>query len=220
MKTLSHIEARRVYDRIGKLQDSQAFYEDRATDELIRHGEFGHAESIFEFGCGTGRFAARLLASHLPQNARYHGVDLSPTMVSLTRERIEPFGERASVDQTEGKPPNDRPAESCDRFVSNFVFDLLSEEDIHAVLGEAHRMLRPQGLVCLASLSTGATPTSRLVARLWSGIHALRPALVGGCRPVALTSYLPESHWRITHHIQIAPFALPSEAVVAERRHS
>jgi len=31
---LSHQEARRAYDRIGSLQDSQAFYEDRATDVL------------------------------------------------------------------------------------------------------------------------------------------------------------------------------------------
>ena len=64
---LTHDEARRVYDRIGAGQDSQAFYEDRATRLLIRHGAFERARSVLEFGCGTGRFAARLLARHLPE---------------------------------------------------------------------------------------------------------------------------------------------------------
>ncbi len=55
-----------MYDRIGSLQDSQAFYEDRATGLLLQHGEFSSAESVFEFGCGTGRFALRLLEEYLP----------------------------------------------------------------------------------------------------------------------------------------------------------
>jgi hypothetical protein len=52
---LSHRETRRVYDRIGAKQDTQAFYEDVATRELIRHGDFASATAVFEFGCGTGR---------------------------------------------------------------------------------------------------------------------------------------------------------------------
>lgn len=55
MKTLSREEARRVYNRIGKLQDSQAFYEAPAIDLIIDHGHFATAQSVFEFGCGTGR---------------------------------------------------------------------------------------------------------------------------------------------------------------------
>jgi len=87
-RTLSPDHARRVYDRIGSLQDSQAFYEDRATDLLVQFGDFARARRVFEFGCGTGRFAARLLQQELPSDAVYHGVDLSPTMVRLAEERI------------------------------------------------------------------------------------------------------------------------------------
>ncbi len=218
MRTLSYGEARRVYDRVGKLQDSQAFYEDRATNEIIRHGDFSSAQSVFEFGCGTGRFAARLLNDHLPENSRYCAFDLSPTMVGLAQTRLESFGARVEVRLSDGGPPTDQPAASFDRVVSNFVLDLLSEEDIRALLREAHRMLRPSGLVCLSSLSLGSTPSSRLVGRLWSSIHRLRPSLVGGCRPLQLTSFLPDSHWRIAHHVQLAPFGLPSEVVLAQPR--
>ena len=37
----------------------------------MRHGEFTTAESVFEFGCGTGRFALRLFEHHLSDTARY-----------------------------------------------------------------------------------------------------------------------------------------------------
>ena len=92
--TLSHAEARKAYDRIGPLQDSQAFYEDQATDVLLQHGAFNTAAAVFEFGCGTGRFAERLLRDFLPPAAHYRGVDVSPRMVDLARTRLNPYGAR------------------------------------------------------------------------------------------------------------------------------
>lgn len=218
MRTLSHDEAKRVYDFVGRKLDSQSFYEDRATDELIRLGGFGTARSVFEFGFGTGRFAARLLRDHLPDDATYRGVDLSSTMARVARDRLQPFEGRVELLETKGEPPTEQPSESCDRFVSTFVLDLLSEEDIRGVIREAHRMLQPSGLLCIASLSTGSTFVSRLVASLWSGIHRLRPQLVAGCRPIQLAPFLPDSDWNIVHHVQLTPFALPAEVFVAERR--
>jgi ubiquinone/menaquinone biosynthesis C-methylase UbiE len=217
MRTLSRNEARRVYDRIGKLQDSQAFYEDRATELLIRHAALGEARHVFEFGCGTGRLALTLLSEHLPPEATYRGVDLSPTMVGLAERRLAPFASRARVVVTDGSPPSAEPSESCDRFLSTYVLDLLSEEDIAATLREAHRMLQPGGLLCLSSLSTGAGPVSRQVARLWSGVHRLSPSLVGGCRPLDVVEHLPSGAWKVRHCARVAPFAIPSEVVVAER---
>ena len=217
MRTLSHQEARRIYDRIGARQDTQAFYEDVATRELIRHGEFASALAVFEFGCGTGRFARMLLGDHLGPAATYRGVDLSPTMVGLAERRLSEFADRASVVLTDGGPPASEPSASFDRFVSNFVFDLLSEADIAAVVSEAHRMLRPGGLLCLASLSPGHGLVSRAVIRVWSLIHRLDPRLVAGCRPIELIPFLEEGRWKIRHHRALAPYGLPSEAVVAER---
>jgi len=222
-KVLTHQQARGVYDRIGALQDSQAFYEDRVVEILLRHGEFESARDVFEFGSGTGRFARRLCDGVLPPKARYRGVDLSPTMVALARKRLEPHASRAEVAASDGEPPTGEASGACDRFVANFVLDLLSEEEIRAVVGEAHRMLRPGGLLCAASLSVGAGPVSRAVARAWSWVHARSPALVGGCRPLDLLPFFEGSErsggaaWRVRHHERIAPFGLPCEALVAER---
>lgn len=215
--TLSHEEARRAYDRIGSLQDSQGFYEDRATALVVHHGLFGGAESVFEFGCGTGRFALRLFEEFLSPTARYRGVDVSPKMVRLAQTRLASHSQRAEVLLTEGGPPVSELSESYDRFVSNYVLDLLSHEDIRTVLREAHRMLRPGGLLCLAGLSTGVSLVSRTMERLLSWIQSLRPSLVGGCRPVDLLPFLREPEWLVQYHAKVVAFGIPSEVVVAKR---
>jgi ubiquinone/menaquinone biosynthesis C-methylase UbiE len=217
-RMLTREELRRVYDRMGSLLDTQGFYEDRGTEILVAHGAFESAHRVLEFGCGTARFAQQLLSAHLPSDARYRALDLSPTMVALAQKRLAPFGERAEVVLTDGSPPSAERGASRDRFVSNYVLDLLPEDDIAAVIGEAHRILAPGGLLCAASLSGGIGPFSRLLSRTWSRLHALRPTLVGGCRPIDLSAWLPGEQWRMVHHAEIAPFGVPLGVVVAERR--
>jgi ubiquinone/menaquinone biosynthesis C-methylase UbiE len=218
MRTLSHDQAREFYDWMGAKQDTQGFYEDKATFDLLSHGDFEETRSVVEFGCGTGRFAKAMLEQYMPPTATYLGVDISPEMVKIARERLERFGKRASVRLTDGNPRIDTPDDSCDRFVSNYVLDLLSDEDCTAVVREASRILPAGGLVCLVSLTFGFTFVSRLVSRTWSRLHAYRPLLVGGCRPIELLNFLPEADWKIRHRRCLAPFGLPSEVVVAERR--
>ncbi|RMH23268.1 MAG: class I SAM-dependent methyltransferase [Acidobacteria bacterium] len=215
---LSHQQARAFYDRFGARQDRQGFYEDAALAELIAHGAWEQAASVVELGCGTGRLAERLLAQHLPAAARYLGVDLSSTMVELARRRLARFGERAAVRRLDGTPEIDLPAASCDRFLSTYVLDLLPLDEVEKVLSEAHRLLVPGGLLALAGLSPGTTLASRLVSRLWSAVHALRPSLVGGCRPLAVRPLLGGDRWRIIHHRVVTPWGIPSEVLIAARR--
>jgi SAM-dependent methyltransferase len=212
---LTRQAARRAYNRIGSIQDTQGFYEDRATDALVRHADFGAAADIYEFGCGTGRFARRLLDELLSPSARYRGVDISPRMVALAQARLAPYSARAQVSLTEGEPPTGEPSDCCDRFVSNYVFDLLSEDDILAVMEQAHRMLRPQGLLCLTGMSTGVGPFSRLVAGAWNRVQARWPSLVGGCRGIDVRPLLPACDWQLLHHEKIVAFGITSEVLVA-----
>ena len=112
---LTHSQAQAFYDRFGKRQDSQAFFEDAALDELISHGAFERAESVFELGCGTGRFAARLLKKHLSPNASYLGIDLSRTMIDIAERRIAANAQRARVIQSDGSLRFPIPDQSVDR---------------------------------------------------------------------------------------------------------
>ncbi len=216
-RVLTHQQARAFYDWMGTKQDLQAFYEAPATRDLIAHADFAVAHAVFECGCGTGAFAEQVLASHLPPDARYVAVDSSTTMVRLAKTRLTRFGSRVDVRQTDGSLQFEAASSSFDRFVSNYVIDLLSIADITTLISEAHRMLAPQGHLCLVSLTHGSTWPSRLVTGLWTRIHALHPALVGGCRPLALHESLPATHWQVRYAHVVTAFGIPSEVVVASR---
>ena len=216
-RTLTHDEARRFYDRLGRRQDTQAFYEDRATGRLIALTELDDARSIVEFGCGTGRFAKKLLEHHLASDARYLAVDASATMVAIARTRLVPFGRRATVVQSDGSPVIDIESQSADRFLSTFVLDLLSENDIAAVIEEAQRILVPGGMLGLVSLTHGFTPVTRALMLGWQALHSVRPALVGGCRPIELQKFVGGSGWLVEHHERMSAFGVPSEILVAHR---
>ncbi len=217
-RMLTHQQATAFYDRLGARQDWQAFYETPATRDLIAHASFETAQSVFEFGCGTGAFAERILARHLPPQTSYLAVDSSSTMVRLARSRLARFGDRVTVRQTDGSLQFDEISGSFERFVSNYVLDLLSAADVAAVVAEAHRLLAPGGRLCLVSLTRGSTPLARLVTWAWTRIHALQPRLVGGCRPVELLDCLPSTHWHIDYTQVITRFGIPSEVVVASKR--
>ena len=216
-RTLAHAEARRFYDRLGSWLDTQAFYEDSAVSRLLRYSRLDTARSVFEFGCGTGRVAARLLKSSLPQSSRYTAVDISPVMVTRTLERLRPWTGRVDVRLTDGSPAFPDESESYDRFLSTYVLDLLSEEETRQLLAEARRLLAGGGLLCAASLSCGATCISRTVARLWTRVQSFSPSLVGGCRPVHLVGYLAPTDWRIEHRETVTTFGIASEIIVAAK---
>jgi len=216
--TLTHAAARALYDQIGRWQDTQRFYEDCATEELIAHAAFPEAQSVFEFGVGTGRIAARLLREHLPATARYRGIDISPAMVALARERLASWGNRARVEQSDGTPRIPARDATVDRFVSTYVLDLLSRDDIAAVLLEARRVLSREGLLCLVSATHGRTPGERLTMGVAARLYSLSPRLVGGCRAVDLSSFLEPARWRLLHHRVVSKWGVPSEVLVASPR--
>ena len=155
---LSPAGAKRFYDRLGSGQDWQRFYENPATSQLIAHAGFDSAHSVFEFGCGTGAFAAGLLQHRLPADARYVGLDISGKMVSLALERLKPWSDRARVYQSDGSPRIPEPDSTFDHFVSTYVLDLLAPDFIDQLLSEAHRLLVPGGKLCLVSMTFGASP--------------------------------------------------------------
>ena len=216
--TLSPSEARTFYDKFGEKQDKQGFYENPALEDLIVHAGFQHAQKVFEFGCGTGKFAERLLQDHLPSSATYLGCDVSSTMINLATERLAPYAERAKVVRSNGSirfPVSDQ---SVDHVISTYVLDLLSEEDILLVFGEAHRVLTAGGKLCLVSLAKGVTFPSKIVSFIWMTLFRIRASLVGGCRPIRLESHFDQELWQFEYENVFTPFQVPSQVLILSKR--
>lgn len=232
-RVLSRAEARATYNRMGEsIKDSESAYGGPAVRSLIHAAELGRANAVFEYGVGPGRLAQKLFAEELPKEAVYTAVDQSPVMVGLARKRLAPFIEdgRCDVFLIDGNPLCSRvqglPSDSFDVVISTYVLDLLSEEDVHCVLSEAWRILRPGGRLCLSGITYGIGWRNRFAVWLWELVHRLRPSIVGGCRHQNLVLYLKmdarRGHtWHILHHEKIPGFGksilawIWSEVVVA-----
>jgi len=217
---LTREQVRSFYNRFGKKQDWQRLYEGSAVRDLIAHGAFEKAHAVFELGCGTGWFAKKLLGQYLPESATYLCFELSTTMVTLTKKRLVEYDARAHIKLTDGSLKLRLQDSQYDRFISNYVLDLLPPEDIQALLEEAHRILMPGGLLCVVSLTHGITRFSRIVIWLWKRVYALRPELAGGCRPLNLVDFVSERKWHWVHHNLFVTFGIPSEVVVARKESS
>jgi ubiquinone/menaquinone biosynthesis C-methylase UbiE len=210
-------QTRSVYDRIGRIQDLQAVYEHRAITALLAHADFAHAHAVCEFGHGTGALAERLLRDHVPRDARYSGIDISPRMHDLATRRLRAYADRVELRLGNALPDLPYPDASFDRFLAAYVLDLLSPDDITRTLEEARRVLVAGGLLCLASLTAGTTRPSTLVTRAWQTLWSLKPALVGGCRPITIINDLDGTAWTLRHRQTVTTAVITSEVVVACR---
>lgn len=209
-----------VYDRIGRLQDTQAPIERAAVDRLVTAGVLRDAGAVFELGCGTGALAQRLLSDVVPETATYFGSDVSPRMVALARRRVAPWSGRAHVLQLDGTLPLPGPDGSVDRFIAAYVMDLLEPGYARQVLRDAHRLLADGGLLCLSSLTWGRSLTGRAISSAWMGLWRLAPRMVGGCRPIHLRELLePGPRWEVRDDAVVEAWGVPSEVLIAAAVH-
>jgi len=97
---------------------------------------------VVDAGCGTGRFAAALASQ-----ARVWGIDASPEMLAVARERVPP-NVRLKLARAEEPPFKDGWFE---RVVYWLVIHLL---DRPAAFRAAHRLLAPGGLACVVTFDS------------------------------------------------------------------
>jgi ubiquinone/menaquinone biosynthesis C-methylase UbiE len=217
MIVLTKNQIKGFYDRFGAKQDSQSLYEEAATLDLASHSHLETAQFVFEFGFGTGRFAEKLLMDYLPNHCRYTGVDDSVTMFGLALQRLDFWDNRVTIRLTNGSVKINEPDGKFDHFIANYVLDLMGEQDISSLIGEAHRILKPGGWLCLASLNPGDTWLKRRISAIWSFIYKLHPKSVGGCRPIEITRFIPTNSWLLEYQSIVTTFGISSEVIVAKR---
>jgi ubiquinone/menaquinone biosynthesis C-methylase UbiE len=118
-----------------------SFYVRVTSRETLARFRINPTDSVLDVGCGTGALLSQLSASH-PQ-ARLAGIDPSPEMLALARERLPPAVE-LKQGWAEGIP---YPDGSFDAVVSCNVFHYIREPLV--ALTDMLRVLRPGGTLVI-----------------------------------------------------------------------
>jgi phospholipid N-methyltransferase len=229
--TLTREEARQVYDKYAEKtdlrsgQDAASGYGGPAVSALLNMADFDSATKVLEYGTGQGKLAELVLNSNPDSSLFWQGIDQSPNMVKGFQQRcVATFGpERCAIDFLESGNPSDVKVEpgTYDRFVSTYVLDLMSEEDMYKVLDLAETSLCPdKGMLLLAGITWGYTKSIRTfyTTLVWEFMYQIRRKKVGGCRPQALQPYLKARGWRIEKVETTLPVGYPwmaSEVICA-----
>jgi ubiquinone/menaquinone biosynthesis C-methylase UbiE len=100
---------------------------------------------------------------------------------------------------------------SIDLLVNNYLFDLLSFEDMDTVLLEFKRVLKPGGRLVLVNMTRGERPGSGL----YDLIYRLSPRTMGGCRGVRLSEKLKQHGFNIEVREYHQQLLFPSEVIRA-----
>jgi ubiquinone/menaquinone biosynthesis C-methylase UbiE len=144
----------RFYDPILKLTSREDAFRSRLLEAVTRALPDGGA--VLDVGCGTGTFAIRLAAAR--PDARVVGLDGDPAALGIARAKRG----AARIDWREGLagalPLEDS---SADAITMSLVLHHLTRDAKAAALAEAHRVLRPGGLLHVADWGKPHDPLMR-----------------------------------------------------------
>jgi ubiquinone/menaquinone biosynthesis C-methylase UbiE len=181
----SKAQARRYYDRIS------CFYETLTTSEggIILKGiemlAVEPGERVLEIGCGPGT-GLKLITETTPGIEAIVGFDLSRKMLLQSqRKQISPQPHHIQGDGAHLPLVSD----AFDALFSAFTLELFSEGEIHAVLSECSRVLKPNGRLGIVSLTRSPRTLS---VRLYELAHQLFPVMID-CRPIPLVELLEDN---------------------------
>jgi len=199
----------------GVMSKSYATLEGRFEKGLRRRGlellDVKAGETILEIGVGTG-FSLKEIASSVGEVGKAYGVDITPQMLQLTKERLEKAGLMGRVKLDEGDA-RQLPYEDG-KFDAVYIagtLELFDTPDIPKVLSEIKRVLKPTGRLGIASLSRESKENS-LFLRFYEWLHQKIPKYAS-CRPIYVEQVIKDAGYKIVSReefivLSLAPFKL------------
>ena len=199
-----------VYRSIAPSYDLWAWLtETRARNRCLELAAIQDGDDVLEVAVGTGLAFEKILETN--PTGRNEGIDLTQAMLARAEKKAKSSGSENYRLQLGDAYDLDFPDDSFDVLINNYMFDLLPEQDFATVLAEFRRVLRPGGRLAMVNMTLG----ERWYNGLWERIYRSSPALLGGCRGVALSPVLEECGFRQINREYLSQMTFPSEIVCA-----
>jgi ubiquinone/menaquinone biosynthesis C-methylase UbiE len=150
---------RRYWNKHSASYDKQMRFFDRTLFKDSREWTCTRASgNTLEVAIGTG-----LNLPFYPQAVRLTGIDLSPAMLSIARDRASNLGRAVDLREADAHALP-FPGASFDTVVC--TFSLCAIPDEHLAVAEMKRVLKPGGALLLADHVAGSTRLVRAIQRL------------------------------------------------------
>jgi len=206
-------DAKRVYDRISRLYDLlTGAFERKYTERALTRVNIQEGETVLEIGYGTGHCLKRIAESVGP-SGKVYGIDISSSMMEITKKRLEKAGLTDRVElycgDASSLPFDDN---IFDSVLMTFTLELFDTPEIPKVLEQIKRVLKPGGRLGVASMSKENGDS--LFLRLYEWMHDKWPKYVD-CRPIYVERSLIDVGYQIKNKEKVNLFRLPGEIVVA-----
>ncbi len=215
---LSPDKISKAYDRRGEIYArTVAPLEWPNHLQAINRAAIKPQDKILEVAVGPGLTLLELLRRVHRDNI-VHGVDLSQGMLQIAKSRIEEAGfKNFDLKQADARH---LPFENnqFDLVYNGYMLDLIPLKDMHPILVEFRRVLKPNGRLVLLNMSKVSSEKKTLREILYK---LLPPTLVlylaGGCRPVLMSDEVKKAGFDRIERVFFKG-RMPSEIIIARQR--
>lgn len=199
-----------VYDKIAPIYDIWGrATESKARNRALQLSEIKDGQRILEVAVGTG-LAFYEVVRRNPSGYNM-GIDLSEGMLNKARKRLEKV-QGANFILKKGTAFNlEQENESVDILINNYMFDLISFNEMDTIIKEFNRVLKSKGKLILVNMTEGEGCCSSI----YEGIYRAFPKAMGGCRGVKLEEKLKQQGFDIQTREYYQQMLFPSEVIVA-----
>jgi len=213
--TRSKEAAKASYDKLSKWYDVVVGRTEKKFRELgLQRLAVREGEQVLEIGFGTGHCIAALARS-VGASGKVYGIDISEGMREVTLSRVREAGLSERVELQCGdaaKLPYE--SDSFDAVFTSFTLELFDTPEIPIVLKECHKVLRPNGRMCVVSLSKEGK--AGVLVKVYEWMHKHFPNHAD-CRPIFVRRALENVGFKIDDTTTMSWLSLPVEIVVAEK---
>ena len=208
-----HIKKSRVAEIYRKVAPSYDLFarltETRAHNLCLELAAIQDGEAVLEVPVGTGLAFEKILSAN--PSGRNEGIDLTEAMLIRAERRATKSGSdnyrlRVGDAYDLNFPDND-----FDVLVSNYLFNLLPQQDFGAVLNEFKRVLRPGGRLVMINMTKG----EHWCNDGWDWLYRIKPAWIGACRGVLILPHVQASGYSQINREYVSQLTFPSEVLYA-----
>ena len=209
---VSQTEIAGIYDSLSKIYDIWGnLTESRARNRALELAEIKNGQHILEVAVGTGLAFYEIVKRN--SEGTNIGVDISEGMLKKAKERL---GKLSGVNY-ELEIGNafrlEEEDEHFDVLINSYMFDLISFDQMDAVLKEFKRVLKKKGKLVIVNMTAG----ENFGSGIYDFLYRLSPKMMGGCRGIRLSKKLQDHGFDVKLREYYQQFLFPSEVILAKK---